>query len=79
MTTQPITAADLPAGNYGQYRKTTLTTISDFTVPAGTPFVTPEGLRAEDEECRVALDVQGGVYPIRESVCRASYERISDR
>lgn len=75
---EPITADDLPAGDYGAYRKTTLSTISDFTVPAGTPFVTPEGLRAEDEECRIAIDIQGGVYPIRESVFQAVYERVSD-
>lgn len=56
------------------YRKTALTEISDTTFPPGTPFQTPEGLRAEDEETRAAFDIQGGVYPIRESVFRASYE-----
>lgn len=70
----PITADNLPEGDYGLYRKTTLTRASDFTVPAGTPFVTPEGLRAEDEECRIAIDSQGGVYPIRASVFDETYE-----
>jgi hypothetical protein len=63
-------------GAYSFYRKTTATQISDFTVPPGTPYETPEGLRAEDEETRVAWDAQGGVYPIRESVFRATYERL---
>ena len=61
-------------GEFGQYRKTALSTISNFTVPAGTRFKTPEGLHAEDEEARIAFDTQGGVYPIRESVFRESYE-----
>lgn len=64
-------------GTFSEHRKTALTRISDFTVPPGVPYQTPEGLRAEDEETRVAFDVQGGVYPIRESVFRASYERAS--
>jgi hypothetical protein len=60
-------------GKFGEYVKIAKTRISEFTVPAGTTFVTPEGLRAEDEECRIAFDVQGGVYPIRESVFQKSY------
>lgn len=76
---QPVTPDNAAArGQFSQYRKTATSTISDFTVPAGTPFETPEGLKAEDEECRVAFDVQGGVYPIRESVFRATYERAED-
>jgi len=69
-----ITRDNLPEGDYGLYRKTALTRASDFTVPPGTTFETPEGLKAEDEECRVAIDSQGGVYPIRESVFRETYE-----
>lgn len=69
-----ITRDNLPEGDYGLYRKVALTRASDFTVPPGTTFETPEGLRAEDEECRVAIDSQGGVYPIRESVFRETYE-----
>ena len=67
----PQNAAGL--GEFGQFRKVATTRISLFTVPPGTPFETPEGLKAEDEECRVAFDVQGGVYPIRESVFQQSY------
>lgn len=63
---------------FGEFRKRTLTKISEFTVPAGTPFETPEGLKAEDEECRVAFDAQGGVYPIRESIFLETYERATD-
>lgn len=70
----PITSTNPPSGSYGPHRKKVATRISHFTVPPGTPFDTPEGLVAEDEECRVAFDSQGGVYPIRESVYRASYE-----
>lgn len=62
-------------GEFGLFRKVALARISEFTVPPGTPFKTPEGLIAEDEECRIAFDAQGGVYPIRESVFRLSYER----
>lgn len=71
---EPITLDKLPEGKYALYRKTALTQASTFTVPAGTPFQTPEGLKAEDEECRIAIDSQGGVYPIRESVFRETYE-----
>ena len=60
-------------GAFSLFRKATLTRISVFTVPPGTTFETPEGLRAEDEECRIAFDSQGGVYPIRESVFRETY------
>jgi hypothetical protein len=73
-TVTPDNAASL--GEFGQFRKTALSTISAFTVPAGTRFKTPEGLYAEDEECRIAFDTQGGVYPIRESVFQQSYERV---
>jgi hypothetical protein len=65
----------LEQGAFGFYRKTAVTRVSNFTVPAGTQFETPEGLKAEDEECRIAFDVQGGVYPIRESVFKESYEK----
>ena len=60
-------------GEFGEFRKVGTTTISLFTVPPGVPYQTPEGLRAEDEETRIAFDVQGGVYPIRESVFQRSY------
>lgn len=65
-------------GEFGSYRKTAVSRISTFTVPPGTPFETPEGLKAEDEETRIAFDAQGGVYPIRESVFQATYERDED-
>lgn len=68
-----ITADSIRHFVFGEYRKTATTRISEFTVPAGTPFETPEGLKAEDEECRVAFDAQGGVYPIRESIFRETY------
>ena len=63
-------------GQFARHQKKTTTIISDFTVPPGTPFETPEGLKAEDEPCRIAFDIQGGVYPIRESVYRATYSRL---
>lgn len=61
-------------GDFGRYRKTAISKISNFTVPAGTAFETPEGLKAEDEECRIAFDSQGGVYPIRESIFLETYK-----
>lgn len=71
----PITAESAKEGFvFAPHRKTTLTQISVSTVPPGTPFETPEGLKAEDEECRVAFDSQGGVYPIRESIYQETYE-----
>jgi hypothetical protein len=60
-------------GSFGQFRKTAISRISEFTMPPGTTYQTPEGLRAEDEETRIAFDSQGGVYPIRESVFRETY------
>ena len=76
MSTKPRIVTKATAhrlGSFAHYRKATLTLISEFTVPPGTMFETPEGLRAEDEECRIAFDSQGGVYPIRESVFRETY------
>lgn len=74
----PITSASAEAmGTFSEYRKIATTRISDFTVPPGVPYQTPEGLRAEDEPTRIAFDVQGCVYPIRESVFGASYAALS--
>lgn len=74
---EPVTSANAEAlGSFSSYAKRTATRISDFTVPPGTPFKTPEGLVAEDEPCRVAFDVQGGVYPIRESVFEETYVKL---
>lgn len=71
---EPLTATEaLRLSGFSEYRKTALTPISDRTFPPGTVYQTPEGLRAEDEETRCAFDVQGGIYPIRESVFQASY------
>jgi hypothetical protein len=64
----------LRLSGFSLYRKAALTSISDRTFPPGTVYETPEGLKAEDEDTRCAFDVQGGVYPIRESVFQASYE-----
>jgi hypothetical protein len=64
--------------DFGLYRKAVLTKASNFTVPPGTTFDTPEGLKAEDEECRIAVDSQGGVYPIRESVFQNTYEKAGE-
>lgn len=76
MSTEAIlTAAEaLRMSGFTEYRAKAMTPISDRTFPPGTIYQTPEGLRAEDEETRCAFDVQGGIYPIRESVFRASYE-----
>lgn len=63
-------------GEYAEHRKIALTRISLFTVPPGTTFMTSEGLTSENEPCRIAFDVAGNVYPIRESVFQASYERV---
>ena len=60
-------------GEFGLFTKVGQTLISLFTVPPGVSYQTPEGLRAEDEETRIAFDIQGGVYPIRESVFHRSY------
>lgn len=74
---EPIDATWAKANRgFAPYRKRVLTFISTTTVPAGTVFQTPEGLKAEDEECRIAFDIQGGIYPIRESVFLASYEEL---
>jgi hypothetical protein len=75
MSDDVLTAAEaLRLSGFTEYRKKSLTPISDRTFPPGTVYQTPEGLRAEDEETRCAFDVQGGIHPIRESVFRASYE-----
>jgi hypothetical protein len=72
--TDPLTpGAAMAESAFSLYRKKTLTSISDRTYPPGTVYETPEGLRAEDEETRCAFDAQGHIYPIRESVFRATY------
>ena len=74
-TPDPLTAAAaINLSGFSEYRKKLLTSISDITFPIGTVYQTPAGLRADDEETRCAFDVQGGIYPIRESVFQASYE-----
>lgn len=65
-------------GEFGQFKKIQNTTISLFTMPSGTAYETPEGLKAEDEETRIAFDIQGRVYPIRESVFQKTYEAIEE-
>lgn len=59
---------------FAPYVKKGTTQISTFTVPPGYSYDTSEGLKAEDEETRIAIDTQGNVYPIRESVFQESYE-----
>lgn len=71
---QTITADAMEHFQTAQFKKKGTTRITTFTVPPGTPYETPEGLKAEDEETRCAWDSQGGVYPIRESVFRETYE-----
>lgn len=71
MLVTPDSAADL--GEFANFVKLGVTKISTFTVPPNTVFETPEGMKAEDEEARIAFDIQGGVYPIRESVFREVY------
>jgi hypothetical protein len=75
----PESAESAGSSGFGSFRKIAQTRISNFTVPAGTPFQTPEGLKAEDERCRIAFDSQGGVYPIRESVFQETYARAGNR
>jgi hypothetical protein len=70
----PLTVADaMRRSGFSLYQKTARTLISDITFPPGTVYDTPEGLRAEDEETRAALDARGGIYPIREAIFRATY------
>lgn len=61
------------AEGFAEFRKQGTTRISTSTVAPGVSFETPEGLKAEDEPCRIAFDSQGGVYPIRESVFKETY------
>lgn len=74
-TGEPVLTAESAKAltEFSLYRKAARTLISDRTFPPGTVYETPEGLRAEDEDTRAALDVQGGIYPIRVSVFKASY------
>lgn len=74
----PITAENARTfGDFMMHKKRPATEISVFTVPPGTPFETPEGLKAEDEETRIAFDSQGGVYPVRESVFAETYAPLT--
>jgi hypothetical protein len=73
-----VTPESVLSEPFGLYRKTALTRISDRVYPPGTVYQTPEGLKAEDEETRCAIDAHGGVYPIRESVFRMTYSRAGE-
>lgn len=72
----PITSQNCRGFKFATFKKKVTTEISDFTVPPGYKYETPEGLTSEDEETRIAIDSQGGVYPIRESVFQETYERV---
>lgn len=73
-----ITSENIKGFLFESFRKKTLTQISSFTVPPDYKYETPEGLKAEDEETRIAIDSQGGVYPIRESVFQETYEKAGE-
>lgn len=73
-----ITRGD--AGNYTfrEYRKVGTTKLSNEVLPAGTRVETLEGEYVCAEPSRLAIDVQGNVYPVAESVAVRSYELVED-
>lgn len=68
-----ITKDNLENFTFQKYRKTNLTSISDQTLLPGTKVQTLEGEWVCNEPSRLALDNEGNVYPIAESIFKTTY------
>lgn len=73
-----ITSADTADYTFRQYRKVGTTSLSDEILPVGTRVETLEGEYVCAEPSRLAIDADGNVYPVAESVRLASYELADD-
>ncbi len=71
-----ITKADKNDFVFAYCRKKVLTPISETKVPAGTEVETLEGWFKCAEESRIAVDSQGNIYPIAESIYQNDYETV---
>lgn len=73
-----ITRGDADNYTFREYRKVGTTKLSNEVLPAGTRVETLEGEYVCAEPSRLAIDVQGNVYPVAESVVVRSYELVED-
>jgi hypothetical protein len=73
----PITASVKERFAFTMARRKTLTSVSDFVVPAGHPIVVDGQTQYPTEDYRVAEEPDGeGVYPILESIFAETYEVV---
>lgn len=70
-----ITKDDAHRFTFDEYRKVGTTKLSREVLPTGTKVATLEGEYTCAEPSRLALDVQGNVYPVAESVFVRSYAK----
>jgi hypothetical protein len=73
MNTDRITKADIGRFTFAEYEKVGRTKLSHEVLPVGTKVETFEGEYTCAEPSRLALDVNGNVYPVAESVFKQSY------
>jgi hypothetical protein len=71
-----ITKADIDKFHFREYRKIGTTKISDETLPIGTKIETSEGIFTLSAPSALAIDADGNVYPITESVIQKSFELV---
>jgi hypothetical protein len=69
-----ITNQDAALFTFAEYRKLGTTKLSDQVLPVGTKVQTSEGVYVCSEPSRLALDANGNVYPVAESVFAKSYQ-----
>lgn len=70
-----ITKHDIDQYSFSEYRKLGTTKLSDETLPKGTEVETLEGVYTCAEPSRLAIDSDGNVYPVAESIFNQVYER----
>ncbi len=70
-----ITKANIGKFTWDDYEKIGTTRLSRETLPAGTKVETLEGEYTCAESSRLAVDVNGNVYPVADSVFQKSYRR----
>lgn len=71
-----ITKSDVSKYTFREYRKVGVTKLSDELLPVGTEVETLEGAYVCAEPSRLAMDVNGNVYPVAESVFLKSYALV---
>lgn len=69
-----ITKKDIDKYNFEKYKKSTTTKISIEVLPVGSKVETLEGNYTCQVPSRLAIDEEGNIYPIAETIFEKSYE-----